>query len=176
VTNGPCADQTSACARALRIAARLWPLWLFWSVWDHFSNWWLAYLLTFPDRSTATYAFAYHCWPTVALLGPILLMAVAIGAYRLQLAHRTMPIAGIAGVLAATVLTAWPDYRALLPYIGSASLADVVGAIGLSIFQAVGVGLLAALIGAGLIPPAASCSFASPSPVGGCGASPPVCQ
>ena len=59
---------------ALRIVVRLWPLWLFWFVWDRFSDWWLAYLLTFPDRSSASFAFAYRCWPTVALLGPILLM------------------------------------------------------------------------------------------------------
>ncbi|HUB11347.1 MAG TPA: type IV secretory system conjugative DNA transfer family protein [Acetobacteraceae bacterium] len=136
---------------ALRIVVRLWPLWLFWFVWDRFSDWWLAYLLTFPDRSTASYALAYRCWPTVALLGPILLMVVAIGAWRLHLAHRTMPIAGIAGVLIATVLTAWPEYRALAPSIGSASLPDILGAIDLSIVQATAVGLLAAVIGVGLL-------------------------
>lgn len=136
---------------ALRIVVRLWPLWLFWFAWDRFSNWWLAYLLTFPDRSTSAYAFAYRCWPTVALLGPILLMVGAIGAYRLQLAHRTMAIASITGVLTATALTAWPEYRTLVPYIGSASLADILGAIDLGVVQAGAVGILAAMIGARLM-------------------------
>jgi type IV secretion system protein VirD4 len=136
---------------ALRIVVQLWPLWLFWFAWTFFSNWWLAYLLSFPDRSTATYAFAYRCWPTVALLGPILLMLLAIGTHRLHLAHRTMPIAGIAGVLAATILTAWPEYRALASYIGSAPLLDIVGALDAGVVQAVAVGLVAAMIGTGFV-------------------------
>jgi type IV secretion system protein VirD4 len=136
---------------ALRIVVQLWPVWLFWFAWTFFSNWWLAYLLSFADRSTATYAFAYRCWPSVALLGPILLMLLAIGAHRLHLAHRTMPIAGIAGVLAATILTAWPEYRALALYIGSAPLLDIVGALDAGIVQAVAVGLIAAMIGTGFM-------------------------
>lgn len=136
---------------ALRVAVRLWPLWLFWFVWDRFSGWWLSYLLTFPDQSGAAYAFAYRCWPSVAMLGPILLMLLAIGAYRLHLTNRAMPIAGIAGVLAATVVTAWPEYRTLAPDIGSASLLDTLRSIDPGTLQAVAVGLLAAMIGASLI-------------------------
>jgi hypothetical protein len=60
---------------ALRLAIQLWPLWLFWFVWSLFDNWWLGYLLSFPDRSTPAFAFAYRAWPAVSLVGPILLMA-----------------------------------------------------------------------------------------------------
>jgi len=65
---------------ALRIAIQLWPLWLFWFVWSFFDDRWRGILLTFPDRSTQGFAFAWHVWPAAALFGPILLMAAAIGA------------------------------------------------------------------------------------------------
>jgi hypothetical protein len=42
----------------LRLAAQLWPLWLFWFVWTLFSDGWRSYLLTFPNRSAADYALA----------------------------------------------------------------------------------------------------------------------
>ena len=43
---------------------------------------WLDCSPDLPDRSTsAAYALAYRGWPSVALLGPILLMLVAIPAY-----------------------------------------------------------------------------------------------
>jgi type IV secretion system protein VirD4 len=131
----------------LRIAVRLWPLWLFWFAWTFANDRWLSYLLTFPDRTTPGYALAYHAWPTVALLGPILLMLLAILAYRMQLTSRTMPVAGIAGVLAATTLTAWPEYQRLAPCIGSAPLLDVLRAPDPGILQAVVAGLVAAMIG-----------------------------
>src|SRR5271166_1440136 len=75
---------------ALRLAIQLWPLWLFWFVWSLFDDAWRDYLLTFPDRSTPAFAFAYRAWPAVALFGPILLMGAAIAAYRLNLATRLM--------------------------------------------------------------------------------------
>ena len=58
----------------LRIVVQLWPLWLFWFAWTFANNWWLGFLLTFPDRSTAVYFLAYRSWPTIALFGPILLV------------------------------------------------------------------------------------------------------
>ena len=42
--------------------------------WSLANHWWLDYLLSFPDRSTQGYEFAFDAWPTVALSGPILLM------------------------------------------------------------------------------------------------------
>ena len=98
---------------ALRLIVQLWPLWLFWFAWSLSSNLWLGYLQTFPIRSTSGYALAYRAWPSVALLGPILLMLGAILAYRMQLATRVMPIASIVGVIVAAALTAWPEYRSL---------------------------------------------------------------
>jgi hypothetical protein len=111
---------------ALRLAIQLWPLWLFWFVWSLFDTWWLDYLLSFPERSTPAFVFAYRGWPSVALLGPILLMSAAIVAYRLNIASRLMPFAGVA---AAKVLTAWPEYQRLEPYVGSAPLLNVLRAL-----------------------------------------------
>jgi len=105
---------------ALRFAIQLWPLWLFWFVWSFFDDRWRGFLLTFPDRSTQGFAFAWHVWPAVALFGPILLMAAAIVAFRLGLATRFMPLAGIAGVVIATVVTVWPAYQHLEPYLDKA--------------------------------------------------------
>jgi hypothetical protein len=90
---------------------------------------------------------AYDGWPAVALLGPILLMGMAIAAFRLGLATRLMPFAGIAGVVIATVLTVWPEYQRLAPYLGNAPLFDVARAINLSAVQAVAVGLIATVAG-----------------------------
>ena len=67
---------------ALRFAIQLWPLWLFWFVWSFFDDRWRDFLLTFPDRSTQGFAFAWHVWPAVALSGPILLMASPPGLCR----------------------------------------------------------------------------------------------
>jgi type IV secretion system protein VirD4 len=132
---------------ALRLAIQLWPLWLFWFVWSLFDDAWRDFLLTFPDRSTQAFALAYSGWPAVALSGPILLMGMAIAAFRLGLATRLMPLAGIAGVVAATLLTVWPEYQRLAPYVRSAPLLDVLRALNLSAVQAAAVGLIAAVTG-----------------------------
>ena len=93
---------------------------------------------------------AYRGWPSAALLGPILLMAAAIGAHRLQFANRLMPLAGIAGVAVATVITAWSEYRRVAPYLGRAPLLNVLDALDPGILQAVAVGLCATVGGIGL--------------------------
>ena len=135
---------------ALRITVQLWPLWLFWFAWSLSNHGWLDYLLSFPDRSTEGYKFALYVWPTVALLGPILLMLLAVAAYRLQLTSRAMPVAGIIGVVVATALTGWPEYQLLAPYLGTAAAFDVLRSVDLRIPQAVLVGLLATIVGAKL--------------------------
>src|SRR5258708_20056574 len=129
----------------LRIAVQLWPLWLFWFAWSLSSNMWLGYLQTFPNRSSSGYALAYRAWPSITLLGPVLLMLAAILAYRMQLATRVMPIAGIGGVVVATVLTGRPEYQPLPPYIGNPPPLNIVGALGLRTVPALAVGLPAAL-------------------------------
>jgi hypothetical protein len=74
---------------------------------------------------------AYRAWPAVNLVDPILLMGAAIVVYRVNLATRLMPFAGIVGVVVAMVLTVWPEYQRLAPYVGSAPLLDVRRALDL---------------------------------------------
>lgn len=133
-----------------RLAVQLWPLWLFWFAWTLSSNLWRDFLLSFPSQASAGYALAYRAWPSVALLGPVALMLLAVLAWRVQLATRAMPLAGIAGVAVAAGMTGWPEYQRLAPYIGTASPLDVLGALDLGIVQAVAVGFIAALLGWGL--------------------------
>ena len=95
---------------ALKIAIQLWPLWLFWFALQLGGDLWLnRVLLTQPDRSTKVYALLYEASPSVRLAGPIALMLAAIGLHRLQIASRTMAIAGIAGVVIATVIVVWSE-------------------------------------------------------------------
>jgi type IV secretion system protein VirD4 len=117
----------------LRLVVQLWPLWVFWFAWTVAANVWLDYLLTFPNRSNSGYALAYRAWPSIALLGPVLLMLAAVFTYRVRLATRMMPIAGIAGVVVATLLTAWPEYQRLAPYLGHASPFAILGALDLGV-------------------------------------------
>ncbi|HET7884220.1 MAG TPA: type IV secretory system conjugative DNA transfer family protein [Acetobacteraceae bacterium] len=132
---------------AVRVAVQLWPLWLFWFVWTLFDNLWRNVLLTFTDPSTQTYFLAWYVWPAVSLAGPILLMVAAIVAFRLGLATRLMPFAGIGGVALATVLTAGPEYQRLAADVGVAPLLDVLRSVNLSAVLAGGVGLIAVVLG-----------------------------
>jgi type IV secretion system protein VirD4 len=136
---------------ALRLGLKLWPLWLLWLVWTRFDDWWISYLSAFPDHSTTTYTLAYRAWPSVALLGPVLLMLAAVLAYRLHFASRILPFAGIAGVLGTSILTGWPEYQRLAPYVGSVPVWEILRALNLNIVQAVAFGSAAALIGVRLM-------------------------
>jgi type IV secretion system protein VirD4 len=136
---------------ALHLGLRLWPLWLLWFAWTRFDDWWIGYLSSFTDHSTATYAFAYRARPSVALLGPVLLMLAAVLAYRLHFVSRIVPFAGIAGVLGTSILTGWPEYQRLAPYAGAAPVRDILRALNLDIVQAIAFGSAAALMGARLM-------------------------
>jgi hypothetical protein len=62
-------------------------------------------------------------------------MLLAVAAYRMQLASRTMPVAGIIGVVVATALTGWPEYQRLAPYLGTAAALDILRSVDLRIPQ-----------------------------------------
>lgn len=127
----------------LRASIQLWPLWLSWPVWEIVGALWRDVLLAFPDQTTTTYALAYRSWPSVALLGPILLTVAAIAAQRLEFVGRLTSYAGIAGIAAATGMTAVPEYQRLAPYIGRVSLLEMLKALDLGIMLAVAIGIVA---------------------------------
>ena len=107
----------------LRIAVQLWPLWLFWYAWNLAYGWWSDYLLTFPSSQpgvtwTTGYAAAVAAWPTVALLGPALVMGGGVFLHRIRAGSHAMALAGVAGMAATAALTAWPEWVRLRPYFG----------------------------------------------------------
>ena len=131
----------------LKLALQLWPLWLFWFAHATSNALWRDVLLSFPNRSTTAYAVVYKAWPTVSLAGPVLLMAAAIAAHKAQLASRAMAIAGLVGVAAAVVLTAWPEWERLAPYLGQSSPLTLLRAVDLPVLYAMGAGFFAIAAG-----------------------------
>lgn len=123
-------------AGTLRLALRLWPLWLFAAAWYGADHLWRRYLLSFganvgyipPD-----YVLAYHAWPAVRLAGPVVLMLTAVGSHRAGMATRAAAVAGLAGVVLAILLTAWPEWHRLAPYAGQVPLPSLLAAIDLDI-------------------------------------------
>ncbi len=108
----------------LRIAVQLWPLWLFWWAWDVAYDQWLAYLRSFPGSQpggvqTSGYQWAYWAWPTASLFGPFVVMLAGVGLYRMTIGSRSMALAGVFGMAITAILTGWPEYQRLWPYVGA---------------------------------------------------------
>lgn len=135
----------------LRVVVQLWPLGLVWWAWNTAHAIWEDYLRTFtPDSiSTLFYQAAYSAWPTAALLGPGLIMAVATALHRGRIGGRLMALAGVAGMVAAAILTGWPEYQRLWPFVGApgVSLLVLFHAFDRPLGVAIIIGLMAALIG-----------------------------
>ena len=115
----------------LRVVVQLWPLWLFWYAWDFAYDWWQDYLLTFPSSRpgvtwTTGYAAAVAAWPTVALLGPALVLGAGVFLHRIRAGSRAMALAGVAGMAATALLTAWPEWVRLRPHFGAPGYTPLV--------------------------------------------------
>ena len=116
---------------SLRVVVQLWPLWLFWYAWNLAYGWWSDYLLTFPANQpggewTTSYRVALAAWPTVALLGPALVMGAGVFLHRIRAGSRPMALAGIAGMAATALLTAWPEWVRLRPHFGTPGYSPLV--------------------------------------------------
>lgn len=137
-----------------RIVVQFWPLVVVFWGWKAASAWWADYLWSFPSSQpgavlTPLYQLAYSARPTAALLGPCLVMAVAIVLYRWRIGDRLMALVGVAGMAAAAILTGWPEYHRLWPSVGvpGGSLLDLFNAFYRPLGVAVIIGLVVALIG-----------------------------
>ena len=130
-------------ARILRLALELSPLALVWPGCRAGADLWRTILLTFPDSTTRGYDLAYSTWPVVALVGPVLLMALAVTAHRLRRTGRLTPLAGIAGVMGVILLTVRPEWQRLAPHIGRATPLDLARALDPAVAAAAGLGLVA---------------------------------
>ena len=138
----------------LRLAWQLWPVWLVWWAWDLASNVWLDFLRSLPsshpgNEQTFGYWLAYMAWPSAALLGPLIVMAVGVALYRNRLGSRAMAFAGILGLAVTAVLTGWPEFHRLWPYVGvpGVPFLAVLNAVEPAHGIAVVAGLLAACAG-----------------------------
>ena len=115
----------------LRLLIRLWLVWLVWFALQGSVAFWRDLVLLAPgmDRAGLAYRLAYTLWPAMGLLGPVLLMALAVGLHTRQLASRTMAMAGVLGVAGALVLTLWPAWQGLAPLVGRVPPLDLLGHI-----------------------------------------------
>ena len=137
---------------ALRFALRLWPLWLVFLAHRFSLNIWRDQVLANQaDRASQSYFLLYRAWPSACLIGPILLMLVAVGAERMQRGSRMMAIAGIAGVAVATVLTLHPEWARLSPYFGHARAFDILRVVDPGFAYALGTGIFACTVGIGIM-------------------------
>ena len=136
---------------ALRLAIQLWPVWLFWFAWSLAGGLWDNFVLPNAGdvpgigRGLATVARVLR--PTGALLGPTALFALAVCLHRGQLIGRVALIAAAGAVVLATLLTAWPEWQRLSPYLAHYSVTTVLGAVNDDIRIAVVFGLVVPVIG-----------------------------
>lgn len=148
------ARALTGLARAgLRIAVQLWPLWLFWgALWLSLWLWREGVLLSADmDRSSAEYAFAYAAWPSVGLLGPILLMLVALALHRQGHVPRPTALASLGGVVLALALTLYPAWNDLAPRAGRVPPLELLGGVPTPYLAALVVGLIGLGIGIRLL-------------------------
>ena len=111
----------------LRVVVQLWPLWLFWWAWELAYGWWHDYLLTLPAHQPSGrwidgFQIAFAAWPTVALLGPALVLGGSVFLHRVRAGSRAMAMAGVFVMVAAALLTAWPEWVRLQSQMGTAGL------------------------------------------------------
>ncbi|MFQ8433309.1 type IV secretory system conjugative DNA transfer family protein [Amaricoccus sp. W119] len=148
------ARALTGLARAgLRLLVQLWPLWLFWgalrlSLW----LWRDGVLLSAGmDRSSAEYAFAYAVWPSAGLIGPILVMLIALALHRAGTATRTTALASLSGVAFALVLTLKPAWDDLAARAGTAPPLELLGGVPMPYLAALVTGLVGLGIGIRLL-------------------------
>ena len=136
----------------LRLLVQLWPLWVFWFAWSLSAWFWSEVAVPFvggvPAFGPALRGLALFLQPTGALLGPVALLGAAVTLHRHQLVARVVPFAAAGAVAIAALMTAWPEWQRLSPYLQSHPVSVVLGAVNYDIRLALALGLLAALAGA----------------------------
>lgn len=129
----------------LTLAVQLWPLWLAWATRQVSLLLWSQAVLLSPalERGTLEFRVAATLWPAAGLLGPTLLMGLAVGLHIRGLASRTTALAGLAGLAGALALTLWPVGQALAPLVGRVPPLELLGRVSTAYLIAAVLGLLA---------------------------------
>jgi type IV secretion system protein VirD4 len=129
----------------LTLAVQLWPLWLAWPARQVSLLLWREAVLLSPalEPGTLEFRLAAKLWPAAGLLGPILLMGLAVGLRLRHLASRTTALAGLVGLAGALALTLWPVWQALAPLVGRVPPLELLGRVSAAYLVAAALGLLA---------------------------------
>ena len=127
------------------------PLVIWYPAWSYAHGLWEQLLLGWYQTGLSTDAFwyrlAYAAWPSIALIGPAVTMAMALLLRRSGLALPATAFAGVLGMAAATVLTAWPEATRLLAFRPAYPWNDIFRVADMSVFYACTAGFLASVAG-----------------------------
>jgi hypothetical protein len=93
---------------SIRVVVAIVPLLLWYPAWALADDLWRALLIHMHESGVSAgagpYRLAYAAWPTAALLGPALVMALMLILRRFALVTPLTAVAAVAGMAAATVL------------------------------------------------------------------------
>ncbi len=136
---------------SIRLVVAIVPLLLWYPAWALADDGWRALLIHLRESGVSagagSYRLAYAAWPTAALLGPALVMALMLILRRLALVTPLTAVAAIAGLAAATVLTGWPEVARLIGYRPTYGWFDILRAANLNIGLACALGSFTAWAG-----------------------------
>ena len=135
----------------LSAAIELWPLALVWFAREGAHGLWRDVLTRLPDRGGKLYGFAFHAWPAMTLMGPVLLLVVAGAMCKARLASRILPVAASVSVALATVFAVWDEASRLAPYLGHTKPLAIARAINVGMLWAFGLGVFAVAVAAQLL-------------------------
>src|SRR5271165_5878952 len=118
---------------SIRLVVAIVPLLLWYPAWLLADDLWRALLIHMQQSGVSagagSYRLAYAAWPTAALLGPALVMALALTLRRIAFVTSLTAVAAVVGMAAATVLTGWPEGARLIAYRPAYGWIDILAAI-----------------------------------------------
>ncbi|SEF05812.1 type IV secretion system protein VirD4 [Rhizobiales bacterium GAS188] len=135
----------------LRLVVAIAPLVIWYPAWGMADDLWRSLLISMQESGiapgAASYRLAYGAWPTAALFGPALVMALILGLRRFGAALPMTAIAAVTGMAAATLLTGWHEGARLLGLRPAYSWINILRVANFNIGFASALGFLATCIG-----------------------------
>ena len=137
---------------------RYWPFLAAWFAWDAADQGWGRIVAAHPSGVylrlplfpfTVPQSTLLAVQPTMALFGPLLLMVVVLVLDRSKAGTRTLALAGVFGLLAAALLTGWPEAVRLWPSVGAPDIpfGTVLDAFDPSCWRPMVAGSMASFVG-----------------------------
>lgn len=136
---------------AFKALGAILPLVIWYPAWRYAHALWGGALLdwyrTGLSPASVIYRLGYAAWPSIALLGPAITMAITLLLRRSGMVLPLTAIAGVLGMATATVFTVWPEATRLLGYRPAYAWPAILNAADMTIFYAGVVGFLATTAG-----------------------------